>query len=459
NWRYEQALASLIWKIDMKDIHLQPEAAISALSMLGTTGPQSSSLSLGPDQEQRFTKMGVYKGTLVALKPVKKKTIDTSSREIKLELKVMRDLRHDNIVQFIGATIEPGMTHIVTEYCSKGSLEDILENSDLKLDEMFIASIVSDILKGMIYIHSSAVVSHGNLKSSNCLVDSRWVIKISDFGLCKFKSKQELPYHGEHANYKRFLWTAPELLRLYKPPPQGTQKGDVYSFGIVLHEILNRNGCYGDCHLTPKEIVQRVKDGPINGVPFRPSISELNCDSAILTTLVACWDEEPDLRPDFKTCRKNLRFMQKGMRSNIFDNMMMMMEKYANNLESVVAERTVELHEEKKKTETLLHRMLPSSVAAQLVRGQPVVPEAFDSVTIYFSDICGFTAMSSESTPLQVSHTDLCLYTFGTDTIRSIVKADFTWLLILFMGTQQVTRVSTGTGWSNRRFYTDTGTL
>ncbi|XP_059168418.1 guanylate cyclase 32E-like [Physella acuta] len=402
NWRYEQELASLLWKIDMKDIQLQPDVAISALSILSSIGPQNSGcISISPEQEQRFTKMGVYKGTLVAMKPIKKKNIDTTSRDIKLELKMMRDLRHDNIVQFVGVTVEPGLVHIVTEYCTKGSLEDILENSDLKLDDMFIASIVSDILKGMIYIHST-VVSHGNLKSSNCLVDSRWVVKISDFGLNKFKAKQELPYHGEHANYKRFLWTAPELLRMEKPPLGGTQKGDVYSFGIVLYEILNRNGCYGDCHLTPKEIVERIKEGPADGIPFRPSISELNCESDVLLTLTQCWDENPEVRPDFKTCRKALKSMQKGMKSNIFDNMMLLMEKYANNLESVVAERTVELHEEKKKTETLLHRMLPSSVAAQLVRGQPVVPEAFDSVTIYFSDICGFTAMSSESTPLQI---------------------------------------------------------
>lgn len=55
----------------------------------------------------------------------------------------------------------------------------------------------------MIFIHSSQVVSHGNLKSSNCLVDSRWVVKISDFGLSEFKAKQIVPYHGEHAAYKR----------------------------------------------------------------------------------------------------------------------------------------------------------------------------------------------------------------------------------------------------------------
>ncbi|GFO22234.1 hypothetical protein PoB_004873900, partial [Plakobranchus ocellatus] len=420
NWRYEQELASLIWKIDNREIHLQPDAAISALSMISNNGPQSTnvSLSLGPDQEQRFTKMGIYRATLVALKPIKKKSIDTSSREIKLELKEMRDLRHDNIVQFIGATIDVNCTHIVTEYCSKGSLEDILENSDLKLDDMFIASIISDILKGMNYIHSTALISHGNLKSSNCLVDSRWVVKISDFGLNKFKAKQEIPYHGEHANYKRFLWTAPELLRMEKPPLGGTQKGDVYSFAIVLYEVLNRNGPYGDCHFTPKEIVERVKEGPNQGIPFRPSTAELNCENYFQQTLIRCWHEDPDLRPDFKTCRKDLRPMQKGMRSNIFDNMMMLMEKYANNLESVVAERTVELHEEKKKTETLLYRMLPTSVAAQLVRGQSVIPEAFDSVTIYFSDICGFTAMSSESTPLQIVDMLNDLYTLFDGIIK-----------------------------------------
>ncbi|XP_013783433.2 receptor-type guanylate cyclase Gyc76C-like [Limulus polyphemus] len=84
------------------------------------------------------------------------------------------------------------------------------------------------------------------------------------------------------------------------------------------------------------------------------------------------------------------------------DNMMDMMEKYANNLEDLVDERTALLLEEKKKTEALLHRMLPKSVAAQLKRGEPVIPEAFNHVTIYFSDIVGFTSMSAESTPMQV---------------------------------------------------------
>ena len=48
------------------------------------------------------------------------------------------------------------------------------------------------------------------------------------------------------------LWTAPELLRDTNPPPRGTQKGDVYAFGIILYELLNRSGPYGDTDLSPK---------------------------------------------------------------------------------------------------------------------------------------------------------------------------------------------------------------
>lgn len=133
--------------------------------------------------------------------------------------------------------------------------------------------------QGMNYLHNSYFGCHGNLKSSNCVVDSRFVLKITDYGLASFRSSSE--NDDSHALYasktclfvrsrrcmfsftntpaaagfgtfsdcfwlcvalSEKLWTAPELLIYDQHPPQGTQKGDVYSFGIILQEIALRNG-------------------------------------------------------------------------------------------------------------------------------------------------------------------------------------------------------------------------
>ena len=122
--------------------------------------------------------------------------------------------------------------------------------------------------QGMNYLHNSYIGCHGNLKSSNCVVDSRFVLKITDYGLASFRSscENDETYALYASRWSRVfvlkgvflchvsgrltcdpsfsekLWTAPELLIYDRHPPQGTQKGDVYSFGIILQEIALRNG-------------------------------------------------------------------------------------------------------------------------------------------------------------------------------------------------------------------------
>jgi len=120
--------------------------------------------------------------------------------------------------------------------------------------------------------------------------------------------------------------------------------------------------------------------------------------------MTKCWAELPEERPDFTAIRGDLRRITKdlGHGNNMFDNLLSRMERYANNLESLVDERTQDWLEEKRKCEDLLYELLPKSVARKLIEGVQVKAESFKSVTIYFSDIVGFTSICHSSSPLQV---------------------------------------------------------
>uniref|UniRef100_A0A669CIR8 Guanylate cyclase n=1 Tax=Oreochromis niloticus TaxID=8128 RepID=A0A669CIR8_ORENI len=401
--KLEKELAGMLWRIRWEDLQFESpnkyhKRAGSRLT-LSQRGSSYGSLITAHGKYQLFAKTGYFKGNLVAIKHVNKKRIELT-RQVLMELKHMRDVQFNHLTRFIGACIDPPNVCIVTEYCPRGSLQDILENESINLDWMFRYSLINDIVKGMNYLHNSYFGCHGNLKSSNCVVDSRFVLKITDFGLVSFRTSSE--NDDSHSLYAKKLWTAPELLIYDHHPPQGTQKGDVYSFGIILQEIALRNGPFyvEGMDLSPKEIVQKVRNG--QKPYFRPT-TDMRYHSEELTILMeGCWAEDPAERPDFSHIKIYMAKLNKEGSTSILNNLLSRMEQYANNLENLVEERTQAYLEEKRKAENLLYQILPHSVAEQLKRGETVQAEAFDSVTIYFSDIVGFTSMSAESTPLQV---------------------------------------------------------
>uniref|UniRef100_A0A8C7M8T7 Guanylate cyclase n=1 Tax=Oncorhynchus kisutch TaxID=8019 RepID=A0A8C7M8T7_ONCKI len=401
--KLENELVAQLWRVSWEDIQMSNmekvlRSAGSKLT-LSLRGSNYGSLLTGDGNFQVFAKTGYYKANIVAIKYINRKRIELT-RNVLFELKHMRDIQNEHLTRFIGACIDPPNICIITEYCPRGSLQDIMENESITLDWMFRYSLINDIVKGMAFLHNSVIVSHGNLKSSNCVVDNRFVLKITDYGLSSFRTESNTD--DAHAYYARKLWMAPELLRLESPPLCGTQKGDVYSFGIILQEVALRHGAFyleGE-PLSPKEIMDRVALG--EWPCLRPAVNPQIHSQELGQLMQRCWAEEPTERPEFNHIKLLLRKQNRECSTNILDNLLSRMEQYANNLEELVEERTQAYHEEKRKAEALLYQILPHSVAEQLKRGETVQAEAFDSVTIYFSDIVGFTAISAESTPMQV---------------------------------------------------------
>ncbi|XP_026875547.1 atrial natriuretic peptide receptor 1 isoform X1 [Electrophorus electricus] len=403
--KLENELTAQLWRVYWEDIQISNldkalRRACSRLT-LSLRGSNYGSLLTMEGNVQIYAKTCYYKGNITAIKYVNKKRIELT-RKVLFELKHMRDVQNEHLNRFIGACTDSPHICILTEYCPRGSLQDLMEIESITLDWMFRYSLISDIVKGMAFLHNSVIISHGNLKSSNCLVDSRFVLKITDYGLASFRKEDST--EDTHAYYAREskLWTAPELVRIDNRPACGTQKGDVYSFGIILQELALLKGVFylDSPPLSPKEIVERVAEG--HWPYLRPQLCAQSHSEELGVLMQRCWSEDACERPDFNQIKVMLHKQNRGYGSNILDNLLSRMEQYANNLEELVEERTQAYHEEKRKAEALLYQILPHSVAEQLKRGETVQAEAFDSVTIYFSDIVGFTALSAESTPMQV---------------------------------------------------------
>merc|ERR1711912_37187 len=266
------------------------------------------------------TSAKVYKGEFVFVKELMIPEINWRARAILKELKLRRDMQNDNILAFIGACVDPPDVCLAYPWVQKGSLDDVLQNTEIHLDFMFKTSIGLDICSGLKYIQKVGIGFHGNLKSVNCMVDNRWNVKLSNFGLrefCKTHYANKEKEEHDYAYNRGKLWTAPELLRQGKLSTDQMMKCDIYSLGIILHEVMFRMGPYGKEleEYDPSEVLEKIKN-PCNGTIFRPSTEEC--------------PEKPGT-------------------VDVMNNMIKMLEKYATNLEGIVAERTEQLAQEKKK--------------------------------------------------------------------------------------------------------------
>eukprot|EP00081_Caenorhabditis_elegans_P014841 NP_494324.1 Receptor-type guanylate cyclase gcy-21 [Caenorhabditis elegans] len=351
--------------------------------------------------------VGLYEGRTVALKRIYRSDVEFT-RSIRLEIAKLQESVNSNVIEFVGMVVQSPDVFVVYELAQRGSLKDILDNDDMPLDDVFRSQMTKDIIAGLEYLHSSPIGCHGRLKSTNCLIDARWMVRLSSFGLRELRGEETWQQEDDVQEGKDQLWTSPELLRWSTGLSQCgvllVQKSDVYSLAIVLYELFGRLGPWGDEPMEPREIVSLVKREALAGKkPFRPDMAVLKESPRIVQeTVVAAWTEDPLNRPSLHQIKRKLKPLTIGLKRTIMDNMVSMIEKYTDKLEKDIAERNEELEGEKAKSEALLKMMLPEVVADSLKLGSNVSAESFENCTVFFSDCPGFVEMSATSKPIDI---------------------------------------------------------
>ncbi|XP_072216534.1 atrial natriuretic peptide receptor 1-like [Excalfactoria chinensis] len=356
-----------------------------------TTVLSSFTAAANVSKKQHFTLTGRYDGRTVAIKKIMKKAF-TLSKSIRKEVKQVRELDHPNLCKFIGGCIEIPNVAIVTEYCPKGSLHDVLLNEEIPLNWGFRFSFATDIAQGMAYLHHHKMY-HGRLKSNNCVIDDRWVCKIADYGLQLYRKEDSAEGYQQHVIQ---IDTAPEIHSLSESEPNSMT--DVYSYAIILLEIATRSDPM------PKDDVPSAECSwclPLTELISGNAEDSCPCPTDYTELIRKCRKNNPFQRPTFEQIKKMLNKMNPN-KVNPVDTMMTLMEKYSKHLETLVSERTQDLMLEKQKTDRLLYSMLPKQVADDLRQGKRAEAQSYLSATIFFSDIVGFTQLSSSSTPYQV---------------------------------------------------------
>eukprot|EP01091_Cochliopodium_minus_P009735 TRINITY_DN2463_c0_g1_i1.p1 TRINITY_DN2463_c0_g1~~TRINITY_DN2463_c0_g1_i1.p1 ORF type:complete len:765 (-),score=220.89 TRINITY_DN2463_c0_g1_i1:77-2197(-) len=245
-----------------------------------------------------------WRNTEVAVKQLTNKDIQKEDLESFVrEIYLLSQLRHPNILLFLGASIDYPSIFYITEYVPKGNLRQILETESLLWRTK--VSLAMDTARGMNYLHKiNPPILHRDLKSLNLLVDDKYSIRVADFGLGKLKDVQQ----KANTRMGTVNWVAPEILRETDPY---TEKADVFSFGIVLWEILTEKIPYGEMQVL--QIVRAIDTGK------RPPIPE-DCDVEYKNLIEICWHDDHHTRPYFDTIYENLTSIHHNLVNKIEKN-------------------------------------------------------------------------------------------------------------------------------------------
>lgn len=176
-----------------------------------------------------FRALNMNTGETVAVKQVKLADLPKSElRVITLEIDLLKNLDHPNIVKYRGFVKTSESLNIILEYCENGSLHSISKNFG-KFPEHLVGIYMSQVLHGLLYLHEQGVI-HRDIKGANILTTKQGLVKLADFGV----ATKTTTFH-ESSVVGTPYWMAPEVIEL----SGATTASDIWSLGCTVIELLD----------------------------------------------------------------------------------------------------------------------------------------------------------------------------------------------------------------------------
>jgi len=244
---------------------------------------------------------GTWRGNMVAIKQFVSQPSSKRKTQLKQEISLLREteviaqISHDNLVKFYGLAFEQQPFLLISEFCTGGTVFDVLyENDEIELVIEQQLKMCCDVAWAMSYLHDfKPQIIHRDLKSLNLLLFEPVTstedvphVKVSDFGFCKMRD--EASDWGKMTRGLVGCWMAPEAaMGTY------TEKADVYSFAMVLFELICQELPFAD--VDEGEVLQLASKGE------RPDMEAVppNMPANLVDLMESCWAPKPGDRPSF----------------------------------------------------------------------------------------------------------------------------------------------------------------
>ncbi|KAL9051149.1 MAG: hypothetical protein Q9206_004812 [Seirophora lacunosa] len=224
-----------------------------------------------------FRALNMGTGETVAVKQVKLADLPKSElRVITLEIDLLKNLDHPNIVKYHGFVKSTESLNIILEYCENGSLHSISKNFG-KFPENLVGLYMSQVLHGLLYLHEQGVI-HRDIKGANILTTKQGLVKLADFGV----ATRTTTLH-ESSVVGTPYWMAPEVIEL----SGATTASDIWSLGCTVIELLDGKPPYHK--LQPMHALFRIVNDD------HPPLPE-GASPVVRDFLMQCFQKDPNLR-------------------------------------------------------------------------------------------------------------------------------------------------------------------